>query len=105
MSYRTRQGFLRREILLVSSPFCLICAIFLQLDIDCLLLMTSLRIYFYFCSREATPPLVVDIHEWVSAILPHTMGIYKWESFHEKFGRKPLTSELVRCSSVLFFTS
>lgn len=44
---------------------------------------------FSFCAAEAEPPpLVEDIHEWVSRVLPYTAGIREWSAFRNTFGPK-----------------
>nr|XP_033515477.1 uncharacterized protein LOC117279952 [Nicotiana tomentosiformis] len=50
-----------------------------------------------YAPETAPPPLVADIHEWVSQILPHTVGIRGWPAFFQKF--RPKLSATGRGSS------
>lgn len=45
--------------------------------------------FFLRVAEAAAPPLVGNIHDWVSRVLPHTTGIRKWSAFLKKFGYAP----------------
>nr|XP_033510071.1 uncharacterized protein LOC117274817 isoform X2 [Nicotiana tomentosiformis] len=42
-----------------------------------------------YAPETSPPPLVRDIHDWVSQVLPHTLGIREWTTFIKKFGPAP----------------
>lgn len=85
MGFPERWNFARKFAPLVSEIFDhFLCAI------NCLV----------FVAKRFPLPPVKGICEWVEAIIPHTVGIPTWSTFHKKFGRRPFTGEMTPLSIV-----
>lgn len=56
-----------------------------------------IEILLSFVAETAPPPLVEDIHDWVSRVLPYIAGIREWPAFFKKFGRAPSVTGEFKC--------